>query len=462
MNLFFEHDFSAEDAYITISHLTSIAPPGWISHVHPRGAVYWTNPSHRVVVDDDIRVPAILQKATQFCAQCSQLDLSDGMEAHMIGAMDASFCLFINHKQCAAGYDLANIRTKAIRNMQMGALLRARRLYWNFISYHPSHRPCPRQGFDEAIDALRSYYHEHLSVGMRCFAPFAKAECEELLRVLHSAKDDERDLPAAIAMVGWVLKDVYSFRSADKYGQVTREQHKSYRQSIWQAPELTREPSALTRFVVRCLIHGPFFGIPQTYLEHVKSASEFRGHLAGLKQSWEAYTLQLVREYSDFILIATVLLSATVGLLTINDIGEACRVAAMLSAFAALGSMTIGVFFVWRHQRNTRMPSSFSYLHNARNNALGLSGHALLLSLPPVLLVWSIVGFTAATLAYAMQDAARASTWVVLGLFVLLLALIMAGLYTFSTIWHWQSQESWWTLFSWKGVRKRDMGAPPV
>ncbi|KAI0832557.1 hypothetical protein BC628DRAFT_1414846 [Trametes gibbosa] len=223
--------------------------------------------------------------------------------------------------------------------------------------------------------------------------------------------DDERDLPAAIAMVGWVLKDVYSFRSADKYGQVTREQHKSYRQSIWQAPELTREPSALTRFVVRCLIHGPFFGIPQTYLEHVKSASEFRGHLAGLKQSWEAYTLQLVREYSDFILIATVLLSATVGLLTINDIGEACRVAAMLSAFAALGSMTIGVFFVWRHQRNTRMPSSFSYLHNARNNALGLSGHALLLSLPPVLLVWSIVGFTAATLAYAMQDAARASTW---------------------------------------------------
>lgn len=87
---------------------------------------------------------------------------------------------------------------------------------------------------------------------------------------------------------------------------MTRDQLKSYRESIWQAPELTRQPSTLARVVLTCLINGPFFGIPTTYLAHVKSASEFRGHLAGLKQSWESYTLQLVREYSDFILIVSV------------------------------------------------------------------------------------------------------------------------------------------------------------
>lgn len=96
-----------------------------------------------------------------------------------------------------------------------------------------------------------------------------------------------------------------SFRTADKYGQVTRDQLKSYREGIWQAPELTRQPSTLTRIILLCLINGPFFGIPQTYLAHVKSASEFRGHLAGLKESWESYTLQLVREFSDFILIVS-------------------------------------------------------------------------------------------------------------------------------------------------------------
>ena len=54
------------------------------------------------------------------------------------------------------------------------------------------------------------------------------------------------------------------------------------------------------------------------------------------------------------------LLSATVGILTINDVEDVARTAAMLAAFASLGSITIGVFFVWRHQRNTHMPSSVS------------------------------------------------------------------------------------------------------
>ncbi|KAI0352969.1 hypothetical protein OH77DRAFT_1427738 [Trametes cingulata] len=433
-----------EAPYVTISDLRNSAPPGWTIQVNPRGHIYWVNTTYRVVVDEDLRTPSGLEKANDFCAQCERLDLTEGMEAHMIGGMDASFCLFINHIQCVAGYEISGVRSGAVRDMTPQALLRARRIYWTFVNAHPSHRACPKQGFVDAIDALRSYYHEHIHVGLRCIAPFSKQECEELLDVLHRAKDDEQGLPATAALLGWILKDVYSFRSAEKWGQVTREQHKAYRDSVTRPHDFAPQQSTATRLFLLFLIHVPFFGIPQTYLAHVRSASEFRGHLAGLKQNWEAYTHQLVREYSDFILIATVLLSATVGLLTINDIGQAARVAAMLSAFAALGSMTVGVFFVWRHQRNARIPSSFSYLHNARNNALGLSGHALLLSLPPVLLVWSIVGFAAAALAYALQDTTRSSTWVMFALFVIVLVAVMAGVYTFSTIWHWQSRGSWW------------------
>lgn len=43
------------------------------------------------------------------------------MEAHMIGGMDASFCLFINHKQCVAAYELSNVLSSAIRDMTVGA-----------------------------------------------------------------------------------------------------------------------------------------------------------------------------------------------------------------------------------------------------------------------------------------------------------------------------------------------------
>lgn len=87
------------------------------------------------------------------------------------------------------------------------SVMRARRLYWSFVNLHPSHRPCPTQGFDEAIDALRSYYNgvsaslqslvrrsrttsEHMHSGTRCFAPFSKPECEELLNVLHRSRSE--------------------------------------------------------------------------------------------------------------------------------------------------------------------------------------------------------------------------------------------------------------------------------
>ncbi len=80
---------------------------------------------------------------------------------------------------------------------------------------------------------------------------------------------------------------------------------RTYRKSLNKPLGFSPKETAMTRFFLMLLIHGPFFGIPQTYLAHIKTASEFRGHLAGLRQSWESYTKQLVREYSDFILIVS-------------------------------------------------------------------------------------------------------------------------------------------------------------
>ena len=69
---------------------------------------------------------------------------------------------------------------------------------------------------------------------------------------------------------------------------------------------MTVSNSATSVFLLTLVMNGPCFGIPQTYLAHIKRASEFRGHLDGLRNSWESYTFQLVREYSDFILVVSV------------------------------------------------------------------------------------------------------------------------------------------------------------
>ena len=74
-----------------------------------------------------------------------------------------------------------------------------------------------------------------------------------------------------------------------------------------------------------------------------------------------------------------------------------------------------------------------------RNGPLGLLGHALLLSLPPVFLVWAVLTFAAAVILYSAQSLTE--VWklaVVFGLLALVGVLVLFSVYTFSRIWTWR------------------------
>ncbi|OBZ76187.1 hypothetical protein A0H81_03960 [Grifola frondosa] len=95
---------------------------------------------------------------------------------------------------------------------------------------------------------------------------------------------------------------------------------------------------------------------------------------------------------------------------------------------------------------STRLPLAVVAWIITRNNPFGLQGHALLLSLPPVLLVWSIIAFTASVTAYTLQNVTgnritnAASTWTIIALFVVVFISAALGIYTFAVIWRWQSK----------------------
>ncbi|RXW24594.1 hypothetical protein EST38_g1226 [Candolleomyces aberdarensis] len=141
------------------------------------------------------------------------------------------------------------------------------------------------------------------------------------------------------------------------------------------------------------------------------------------------------------------MIRATVGFLSINDISNGARLAATVSALTSMSSIIIGVFSIWRHQANTSTKHSYTYMHNVQHSAFGIPGHAILLSLPPTLLVWAIVGFTVAILAYVVQGVTTAdiwskiSAWTLLAIFVILLSAVILALYTFSIIWTLQRRK---------------------
>lgn len=87
-------------------------------------------------------------------------------------------------------------------------------------------------------------------------------------------------------------------------------------------------------------------------------------------------------------------------------------------------------------------------MHNVQQSSLGVPGHAILLGLPPSLLVWAIVGFTVAIVAYIAEDVgnpdilSKVSAWALLAVLAMLLAIVATALYTFSIIWTFRPRPS--------------------
>jgi hypothetical protein len=83
-----------------------------MSHVHPQGWVYFCHPETRVVTNDDIRIPKVLDAIETYIATYPFCDLVDGMELlvpHDPQPNEHMFSLVVNHISCMAGYNLEDV-----------------------------------------------------------------------------------------------------------------------------------------------------------------------------------------------------------------------------------------------------------------------------------------------------------------------------------------------------------------
>ncbi|KAF9498484.1 hypothetical protein BDN71DRAFT_1587501 [Pleurotus eryngii] len=443
-------------------------PDDWTLCVHPQGWIYFYNAKCKVVIDADLRDTDVCRKATDFCSM-GLPDLAEGTEMHVqfldhfsgndnrVEMEPAPLCLLVNHAQCVASYisglpDAKNVDlnlppldpnkcmyipfllemvASGSRNplyLNRGPVNKLRRMYWNYLWNHPAHAPLPERAMKDATDAIAWFYTDNLISGRRSVVPFSKKECEELSEVLKGFNLSQSDGSVAkIVFLSWLLREVCSFRDAEQYGQLTRKEGKDLRLARHDSRPVVRKPGQFILPVLGIIMNILFFGIPWAYLAHIEDTTKFKGRLEYMQNNWECYINRLVREYSHFLLISTVLLSATVSFLAIEDINQVARVGATISAFASLGSIIVGVFSIWKHQINTTTGGSFTYMHNARQKFLGHHGHAMLLSLPAVLLIWAITTFTLAMVAYTLQGITDLdvydlkSSWIVVCSFIVVL-----------------------------------------
>ncbi|KAF8076255.1 hypothetical protein FPV67DRAFT_405896 [Lyophyllum atratum] len=296
------------------------SPDIWALCVHPQGWIYFYSSFLKVVTDQDVRDPDISELLIKNTSNYPLPDLDDQMEVQLFVQTNmgpegmANIFLVINHKHCVAAYDLHEVRDQNVRLLDPQTLNRRRRLYFNYLWNHPAHVPTPKRAIPDASDALTWYFTDNLISGSRCLAPFSKTECEDLSKVLRQMSEPCNDGSVAkTVFLAWLLREVCSFRDSEYYGQYTQKTSQALRDARTLPPghSTRRPPPSLLPFV-NLIINLFFFGIPHTYYAHVKASSEYRGRLSNVQQNWEKYIERLVREYSHFLLISTVLLSCVI------------------------------------------------------------------------------------------------------------------------------------------------------
>lgn len=102
-------------------------PPGWDMYIHPQGWVYFTNPVAKVVTDEDVRIPAVLQDIEKYTATFPLSELDEHMEILVpYGALPKEhiLTLVVNHLHCIASYTIDQAKTENFPQLEryMGTL----------------------------------------------------------------------------------------------------------------------------------------------------------------------------------------------------------------------------------------------------------------------------------------------------------------------------------------------------
>ncbi len=93
-------------------------PQGWDMFVHPQGWVYFSN--GQIVADQDIRDPNLHSRVLYGASKFNVEDWEEGMELQLHVSRttgECNFSLYINHKDCIAGYELETVQSDALRGM---------------------------------------------------------------------------------------------------------------------------------------------------------------------------------------------------------------------------------------------------------------------------------------------------------------------------------------------------------
>ncbi|KAJ7731009.1 hypothetical protein DFH07DRAFT_968958 [Mycena maculata] len=426
----------------TLTFAPGDPPSGWIAPLHPEGAKYYCDTQRRIFTDLNICDPRNLANLNQVVEHIVEQIRASGSNGNLHYAallgeaqdpdllvdlvidMDDNkmkptqgFYYFINHSERCPFWLDSFFPAQELRlwdGIQLTMEMQTEQLrhamehqFWQHCALFPNTLHLSERRTKELADCI-IFAIGDLSTSFTSTVPQTIEELKTWLSVVKHLQ------PNPVASQGALLHDglgsAFTFaRMMEQFAQGRFDNFHglpwarlNHDQSVFKKEEHTES------YFARVIALALFF-TPAVYLHSLKKAYVDR---RVMMRVWKPLIHKLNTEWTDFILIGTVILNANVAFLSIASVDtltngrhSLVQIFSYLSIVASMGSVILALLLV--RQNRTKFHESASdlsaSLHVRIRETGGLNLLAIIFSLPYALLIWSTILFFAAFLTTCLR-----------------------------------------------------------
>ncbi|KAI6043910.1 hypothetical protein EDC04DRAFT_3106740 [Pisolithus marmoratus] len=278
--------------------------------------------------------------------------------------------------------------------------------YWGHWDLYPTLCRVTDELKEEAEDMIVHAICDHLTSNVSS-APLNAEELRGLLTLLNHVKPNRRQGHGAV-VIGRIMKIFYLNYYLNFHGEPCA--RLNFDQSVhgWKY-----HPSVMMSICTPLLFFSPMTNIRNLNALFVDGIVS--------KEKWNAFINRMNSYLTNTNLLATVLLNANVGFLSIRTVDDSNgtslrQISSYLSIIASLSSIVVGLILV-RHNRTdiqTFIFAAAKFLSSLWHPRHGLEVLAILYSLPHAFLLWGMILFFVA-LSAEWWNPGNLTSWVTIG-----------------------------------------------
>lgn len=421
----------------------------WRRYTHFNGKLYYHHPSYQIITPDDVWSEEVCDAVWSHYVLFRKRIRENGWDL----PCDAIVELLEEHPTYAA---VASVSLGGTLDWETGKF-KAKTL-WAFLCMYPmTFTEIPLWIENEFIHAMVFGANEHiLGYTNSTTFPFDATKTERILQVYWDLKARQSTpgsavVPAILYHTAEAMEGLRGIRHLYEFGTDT---------AITRKPtshQASRSNQRKPPFIVDCVLYLLLLGPHVSYRERmmrvavidptrratpterlIADVHEFRRLMRGLLMEW-----------ADSNLLATVFASANVAFLAVPDITSLQRTASLASTIFSILSIAAGVHHVWQHRAKTEADLDEAYNYFTYAQFLSTESHdgakysstmtliSCFLSIPLSMLMWSVLAFTVALGAAAIQSTERWGT-ILMGVVICVLVVLGVAMMMF---FHWPRAE---------------------